>query len=250
MEAVMTSRAPFSIAVAAFVTPVLVMMSSPTLDGQEGQGARGKAVLLRPADAKEQAPATFRANFDTSAGSFVVEVQREWAPNGADRFYTLVKQGYFDGNRFYRVISGGFMAMAQFGINGDPAISKAWVGEYIPDDPVRAPRVSAEGNIITRAASAPSNVKGNLTFTSPGLNRRSIHVIIHLADNSTLDSSLVPFGRVVSGLDVVERLYSAYGDGAPTGKGPMLTPIYQQGNAYLEKEFPKLDYIKIATIVP
>lgn len=240
----MTFRTSLPTAVAAFVPLALVMVSGPTL---EGQGARGKAALMNPAEAKEQAPATFKANFDTSAGSFVIEMHRDWAPNGADRFYNLVKRGYFDGNRFYRVTSG-FMAMAQFGINGDPEISKAWVGQYIPDDPTRAPRPAAEGTITARATAGQSNTKGFVTFTSPGLNRRSIHVVIHLSDNSTLDSSLVPFGQVVSGLDVVEKLYSGYGETAPTGKGPMLTPIYAQGNAYLEKEFPRLDYIKTATI--
>ena len=225
MEAVMTFRASLLTAVAAFGTLALVMVSASTL---EGQGARGKAALMNPAEAKEQAPATFKVNFDTSAGSFVVEVHHDWAPNGADRFYNLVKRGYYDGNRFYRVISG-FMAMAQFGINGDPEIAKAWTGHNIPDDPPRTLGANTEA-LNPRGSSAQSNKKGYVAFSQPGTNRRSTQLIIHLADNSTLDSQVTPFGLVVSGIDVAEKLYSGYGESAPTGKGPTVTPIYAQGN--------------------
>ena len=211
--------------VTAFVALVLAIVSGPTLEGQE---ARGKAALLNPAELKEQAPATFKANFDTSAGAFVVEVHRDWAPIGADRFYNLVKRGFYDGNRFFRVTD----ITATFGINGDPEIAQIWAGAKIPDDPTRK----------------QSNRKGFVAFLHA--NQRKTQTFINLVDNTILDSQVTPFGQVVSGMNVVEKLYRGYGEAAPTGKGPKMTPMFSEGNAYLEREFPKLDHIKMATIVP
>jgi peptidyl-prolyl cis-trans isomerase A (cyclophilin A) len=220
----MTSRASLLTTVAAFVTLALVIVCGSTLEGQE---ARGKvALLIDLATLKEQAPATFKANFDTTKGSFVVEVHRDWAPIGADRFYSLVRRGYYDENRFFRVTD----LLVQWGINGDPEIAKHWIGAKIPDDPPRK----------------QSNKKGTIAFLQA--NQRRTQVLVNLVDNTSLDSQISPIGQVVSGMDVLGKLYPV--EMAPTGKGPMLTPMFQKGNAYLEKEFPMLDYIKIARLVP
>jgi peptidyl-prolyl cis-trans isomerase A (cyclophilin A) len=192
------------------------------------QGAR--ASLKNPAALNETAPATFKVKFDTSAGPFVVQVNRDWAPHGADRFYNLVKNGFYDDARFFRVISG---FMVQFGISGDPAISAVWRGARIPPDPVKQ-----------------SNKRGYITYAmgaSP--DTRTTQVFINFADNGSLDKmGFAPFGQVVSGMDVVDKIYSDYGEGAPRGRGPDQGRIQMEGNAYLTKEFAKLDYIKTATI--
>ncbi len=190
----------------------------------------GKAALKNPAALTETAPATYKVRFDTTAGPFLVEVQRAWAPHGADRFYNLVKNGFYDDARFFRVISG---FMVQFGIHGDPAVSAVWQGARLPRDPVKQ-----------------SNKRGYITYAmgaSP--DTRTTQVFINFADNSNLDSmGFAPFGRVVSGMDVVDKIYSDYGEGAPRGRGPSQGRIQMEGNAYLAKEFPKLDSIKKATI--
>jgi peptidyl-prolyl cis-trans isomerase A (cyclophilin A) len=189
-----------------------------------------KADLKKPATLNETAPATYKVNFDTSAGSFVVEVNREWAPHGADRFYNLVKHGFYDGARFFRVISG---FMVQFGISGDPALSSVWRSAQIPPDRVRQ-----------------QNRRGYITFAMAGSpDTRTTQVFINFGDNTNLDSQgFAPFGRVVSGMNIVDKLHAGYGEGAPSGRGPNQGRIQAEGNAYLEKDFPKLDYIKKATI--
>jgi peptidyl-prolyl cis-trans isomerase A (cyclophilin A) len=196
--------------------------------------AQGRGDFKNPASLTEQAPPTFKAKFETSAGDFVIEVHRDWAPKGADRFYNLVKSGYFTDVRFFRVISG---FMAQFGLNGDPAVNRAWQGQNLTDDPPKE-----------------SNRKGTITYANAGPNTRSTQFFINLVDNSrSLDApqmAFTPFGRVVSGMDAVEKIYSGYGEGAPRGSGPDQGKVRNEGNAYLTKEFPKLDYIKKATIVP
>ena len=187
--------------------------------------------LANPAALNAQAPAVYKAKFDTSKGTFVVEVHRDWAPNGADRFYNLVQNGFYDNARFFRVISG---FMVQFGINGDPKISAVWRGANIKDDPVKE-----------------SNQRGTITFATAGPDTRTTQTFINFADNRGLDrQGFSPFGRVVSGMNVVDALYSGYGEGAPQGEGPAQGRIQTQGNAYLIRNFPKLDYIKKATIVP
>ncbi len=196
--------------------------------GRERRGdATAQAASLTRNDA---APATFRARFETSAGDFVVEVHRDWAPNGADRFYSLVKSGYYDGARFFRVLSG---FMAQFGIHRDPKVSAVWRERRIPDDPVRQ-----------------SNTRGMVSFATAGPNTRTTQAFINYRDNGMLDGQgFAPFGRVVEGMEVVDRLYAGYGEGAPQGRGPDQGRIQAEGNAYLEREFPKLDYVKRATVV-
>ena len=221
----MTFRASLLTTVAVFFTLALAIVSGPTLDGQE---ARGKAALLNPEQLKEQAPATFKANFDTSMGSFVVEVHRDWAPLGADRFYNLVKRGFYDGNRFFYVTD----RVAMFGLSGEPEIAKAWIYAKIPNDKTRV----------------QSNTKGRVALTQA--NGRATQTFIHLQDNVSMDSQVTPFGVVLSGLNVVEKLYAGYGETFPTGKAPTMSHIVQGGNAYLEKQYPRMDYIKTATIVP
>jgi peptidyl-prolyl cis-trans isomerase A (cyclophilin A) len=207
----------------AMLSAALVMgvLATPVF----GQGGN----LGNPATLKEQAPATFKAQFDTSKGLVVIEVRREWAPNGADRFYNLVNNGFFDDGRFFRVISG---FMVQFGINGDPKISAQWRSATIPDDPVKQ-----------------SNKRGFITFATSGPNSRTSQVFINFADNAGLDrQGFSPFGQVATGMDIVDALYSGYGEGAPQGRGPGQGRIQAEGNAYLTKDFPNLDYVKKATI--
>ena len=238
MEAVMMFRASLLTAVAASVTLALVMASGPTLEGQE---ARGRAALMNPAELNEEAPATFNVNFDTSAGLFVVEVHRDWAPIGVDRFYNLVKRGFYDGTRFFRVLPG---YIAQFGISGDPVLHDVWRVAYIPDD-------SFTG-LAVRDPNKQSNEQGYIAFVQvAGRSRRTTQLYINLVDNPGLDKQdAAPFGRVVSGMGVVEKLYSGYGEGAPHGNGPDQNRFYAEGNAYLSEEFPQLDYVKMATLVP
>ena len=176
------------------------------------------------------APETFKAKFETSKGNFVVEVRREWAPKGADRFHELVTQGYYDGVRFFRIISG---FMAQFGIHGDPKTAAAWRDKRIQDDPVKQ-----------------SNKRGYLTYAMAGPNTRTTQLFINFGDNSVLDGQgFSPFGRVVQGMEVVDDLHSGYGEGAPRGRGPDQGRLQRDGNSYLEKDFPKLDYVVRATVV-
>jgi peptidyl-prolyl cis-trans isomerase A (cyclophilin A) len=187
--------------------------------------------LDNPAALKEQAPAVYRVDFDTSKGPFVVEVHRDWAPIGADRFYNLVKSGFYDNTRFFRVIEG---FMVQFGVNGDPKVASAWKAARLKDDPVKV-----------------SNKRTFITFATAGQNTRTTQVFISYGDNSNLDGQgFAPFGQVVSGMKVVDSLYSGYGEGAPGGRGPDQSKVQAEGNAYLTSAFPNLDYIKKATIAP
>jgi peptidyl-prolyl cis-trans isomerase A (cyclophilin A) len=185
--------------------------------------------LSNPAALKEQAPPVYRVDFDTSKGPFVIEVHRDWAPNGADRFYNLVKNGFYDNDRFFRVVTG---FMVQFGINGDPKLSSVWREARIKDDAVKQ-----------------SNGRGYITFATAGPDTRTTQVFINFADNSALDrQGFAPFGKVVSGMNVVDALYADYGEGAPRGRGPSQDRIQREGNAYLTAEFANMDYIKKATI--
>jgi len=182
-----------------------------------------------PAVLNEQAPAAYKVKFDTSKGPFVVEVTRAWAPKGADRFYNLVKSGFYDNVRFFRVISG---FMVQFGINGDPGVMARWRTAQIGDDPV-----------------TQSNKRGTVTFAMAGPNTRTSQVFINFADNANLDGmGFSPFGRIVSGMNVVDALNAEHGEGAPRGRGPDQSRLQSEGNTYLMKDFPRMDYVKKATI--
>lgn len=179
--------------------------------------------LANPASLREQAPASYKAKFDTSKGAFVVEVNRSWAPNGADRFYNLVKNGFYDNVRFFRLVSG---FVVQFGINGDPRIQANWREAKINDDPVRQ-----------------KNAPGTMTFATAGPNSRTTQIFINLGDNSSLDSrGFAPFGRIVSGMNIVTALNGEYDERPQQGR------IQMEGNAYLTKEFPRMDFVKKATI--
>jgi peptidyl-prolyl cis-trans isomerase A (cyclophilin A) len=182
-----------------------------------------KAKLKNPAALKDVAPAEYRAAFDTSAGPFVVLVHRAWAPKGADRFYNLVKYGFFDNARFFRVLPN---FMVQFGINGDPTIQAPWRNANLQDDPV-----------------TQSNKRGMITFATAGPNTRTTQVFINFKDNAGLDrQGFAPFGEVVSGMEAVDKINAQYKE------MPDQNLIQRQGNAYLTKSFPRLDYVKKATI--
>jgi len=184
-----------------------------------------------PAKLTEKAPETFKAQFDTTKGKFTIEVTRSLSPNGADRFYNLVRSGYFKDIAFFRVIPG---FMCQFGIHGDPNVSAKWRAAAIPDDPVKG-----------------SNTRGTITFATAGPNTRTTQLFINFADNSNLDGmGFSPFGKVTEGMDVVDKINGEYGEGAPRGRGPDQGRVQGEGNTYLKKDFPNLDYIKSATIVP
>jgi peptidyl-prolyl cis-trans isomerase A (cyclophilin A) len=213
------------------VLATILVLSLAVSHLEAGEGAK-EPPLLQPKSPlmTKTAPATFKVKFATSQGDFVVESQREWAPLGVDRFYNLVKNGYYDGVCFFRVISG---FMAQFGIHGDPKVSAAWRQERIQDDPVKQ-----------------SNKRGYISYAMAGPNTRTTQLFINFADNSKLDQlGFAPIGRVVEGMDVVDRLYAGYGEGAPQGKGPNQGRLQTEGNAYLSKDFPQLDCIKKAAII-
>jgi cyclophilin family peptidyl-prolyl cis-trans isomerase len=189
------------------------------------------AILL--ALAALQAPPVFRVQLDTSKGAIVIEVHRDWAPHGADRFFELVTSGYYDDTRFFRVVAGRW---AQFGINGDPQTSTAWRSKTIPDDPPRQ-----------------SNVRGTVAFAFAVPNGRTTQVYIALSDlSATQDAQgFAPFGRVVEGLDVVDRLNAEYGENSGSGiRAGRQGPLFDGGNAYIDREFPRLDRIIRARVVP
>jgi peptidyl-prolyl cis-trans isomerase A (cyclophilin A) len=211
---------------------VALALAAPVAAFAQGGVDLSKAKLKNPASFTEKAPETYKAKFETSKGSFVIQVRRAWAPLGADRFYNLVKGGFFDDCRFFRVLQSPEPFMAQVGINGNPAIQAAWRDARIQDDPVKQ-----------------SNKRGFVTFATGGPNTRTTQFFINYKDNAFLDKSgFSPIGEVTSGMDNVDKLYSGYGEGAPSGRGPVQGKIQAEGNAYLNKDFPKLDYIKKATI--
>ena len=198
--------------------------------GAKEETSVGNPALTDPGLAKKTAPDVFKAKFETTKGDFVIEVHREWAPNGADRFYNLVDIVYYDKCMFFRAIDG---FLVQWGINGDPDVNDAWRPATISDDPV-----------------VKGNKKGFVTFAKQNRpNTRTTQLFINFVDNSNLDSmGFASFGEVVEGKDVVNSLYTGYGEGAPRGRGPDQGRVQSEGNAYLDAEFPKLDYIKTATI--
>ena len=208
--------------------PVLFLLASAVVAlagcGGKSSGSASEA-LKHPEQLTAKAPATFDAKFTTTKGDFVVTVDRAWAPHGADRFYNLVRNGFFDDVEFFRVVPP---FVAQFGISGDPAVAAAWQTADIPDDPV-----------------VEHNTRGTVTFATAGPNTRTTQVFINLGDNSSLDAQgFAPIGKVTSGLKVVDSLYSGYGDAPTSHQGE----IASDGNGYLDKAYPKLDEIKTATI--
>lgn len=227
MKVLTTIRSALVIAICATWLP-----AAPAV-AQEGGPAAAAAdpALLDPSLATATAPETYKVTMETTAGAFTIEVHRDWAPRGADRFYNLVKIGYYNDVAFYRVISG---FMAQAGMNGNPAVTAVWANARIPPDPVKQ-----------------SNTKGRVTFAMGGSpDTRTSQFFINFGNNSYLDTSgFAPFGEVVEGFDTVKDLYSGYGEGEPNGKGPSQAKLFRGGNAYLKGAFPKLDYILDATIL-
>jgi len=185
--------------------------------------------LLHPAELKARAPETYEVTFETTRGNFVIQVTRAWAPIGADRFYNLVKHGFFNGDPFFRVMPG---FVVQFGLTGHPEVNRAWQNANLPDDPVKE-----------------HNLPGYITFAKTAMpNSRSTQLFINLGDNSdasrnNLDAQgFAPFGKVISGMDVVQNIYSGYGQQPDQGS------ISSKGSEYFLRQFPKLDLIKTATI--
>jgi peptidyl-prolyl cis-trans isomerase A (cyclophilin A) len=191
-----------------------------------GAAAAAPPQLLHPASLHAKAPATYRVSFATTRGTFVVTVHRAWSPLGADRFYNLVHARFFDGVTFFRVVEN---FVVQFGISGDPKVAAAWQQAAIKDDPVKV-----------------SNTPGTITFATAGPDTRTTQVFLNLGSNASLDGQgFSPFGRVTSGMSVVNRLYGGYGE-QPTGDQQQITT---QGDAYLRKQYPKLDHIRTARIL-
>ena len=189
-----------------------------------------QAALLDPELVTDQAPDDFQVAFETTRGEFVVDVDRQWAPHGADRLFNLVRIGYYDDVAFFRVIDN---FMAQFGIHDDPEVNDTWRRAEIPDDEV-----------------ARSNERGTLTFATRGPDTRTTQLFVNLNDNPDLDDQgFSPVGEVAEGMDVVDSLYSGYGEGAPQGDGPSQQRIQQEGNDYLRDEFEDLDWVESASIV-
>ena len=208
--------------------PLLMLLATAACTTQQSGALRDPQ---SPA-MNQTAPASYKVLFSTSKGDFTVEVTRDWAPKGADRFYNLVKNGFYDDVRFFRVIRSPRRFMAQFGISGDPNLSAKWEKANIEDDPVKE-----------------HNTRGMMSFATAGPNTRTTQLFINYDDNSRLDPlGFSPFGRVTAGMEVVDQLYAVYGDGPPQG-GPDQDRMQKEGNAYLNKEFPKLDYVKTARIL-
>jgi peptidyl-prolyl cis-trans isomerase A (cyclophilin A) len=205
--------------------------AAPASSGAAAEAPHHDPAQVDPSLATAKAPDVYRAAFTTTRGIFVVEVHRDWAPNGADRFYNLVKLGFFDDTRFFRVIEG---FMVQFGISGDPRIAAKWRTADIKDDPV-----------------VKSNKRGMVTFAQTSQpDSRSTQIFINFADNGQLDASrFAPFGEVVQGMSVVDSLYHGYGEGRPNGAGPDQSRVQESGNQYLDPEFPLLDHIVSARIL-
>ena len=188
---------------------------------------------LRSPDAVKLAapsPDSFVVHFETTRGAFDMKVHRDWAPLGAARMYYLASSGFYDSTRFFRVLEG---FMVQFGVNGDPEVTKVWKDRKITDDP----------------GTTHANVRGTVSFANEGPNSRNTQVFINFKDNTPIArDGFVPIGEITTGMSVVDSLYNRYGEGPPGGIGPSQVRIVKQGNAYLQKEFPNLDFVKTARI--
>ncbi|HEV8411261.1 MAG TPA: peptidylprolyl isomerase [Gemmatimonadaceae bacterium] len=206
--------------------------AAPAPEAPEAVPSPPTPAILHPDAAKLAAagPDSFTVHVVTSRGKFDMKIHRDWAPKGSDRLYYLVSNYYFDGIRFFRVLNG---FMAQFGVSGDPAVSKVWRDLNISDDPVKQ-----------------SNTRGRITFAMGGPNTRTTQMFINYGNNSQLDATgFPPVGEVTNGMSVVDSLYNQYGEGAEMGgRGPSQGRTGAEGNAYLNKEFPKLDYIVTARV--
>lgn len=216
--------------VLASAGPLVAQTATKKAPGTAKRPAAARPSLLKPASLKAQAPAIYKAKFTTTKGDFVIEVTRAWAPLGADRFYNLVKNGFYTDAAFFRVLPG---FVAQVGIPARPDVARVWSAAHIADDPV-----------------TQSNLRGYVTFATSGPNSRTTQIFINYGDNTGLDTrGFAPFGRVIEGMEVLEQLYSGYGEGPPNGNGPDQGRLTNEGKAYLDKNFSQLDTIKSAIIV-
>jgi homoserine O-acetyltransferase len=213
---------------------MLLLLSPLVICGQQRPQTADPSLLLKP-DAPEmnrRAPNRFHVIFETTRGVIRLEIHRDWAPLGVDRFYNLVRAGYYDESRFFRVIKGRWV---QFGVNGDPKISSTWRTRTIPDDPRRQ-----------------SNVRGTIAYAFAVPNGRTTQVFINLQDNSPTHDvePFAPFGRVVEGMEVADALYAEYGESSGSGiRAGKQGPLFEEGNAYLKRNFPLLDSIVRASVV-
>jgi peptidyl-prolyl cis-trans isomerase A (cyclophilin A) len=227
-----SARTPATAASSAPVAPVTAAVPPTPAPAPTPSGPLASTLhpdLLDPTKASQKAPDVFKAKFTTTKGEFVVEVHRDWSPNGADRFYNLVKLGFYDDTRFFRAVP---KFMVQFGISGDPAVSRKWQTATIQDD-------------SPAATSKQSNKRSYVTFAKTGApNSRTSQIFLNTVDNPNLDGmGFTPFGQVTKGMEVVDSLYTGYGDGMNQGA------IQSQGNAFLDAQYPKLDGVKHAEIV-
>lgn len=198
---------------------------APSASASASASAPVNPALLKPELAKQKAPAKFKVKFTTTKGDFVVEVTRAWAPIGADRLYNLVKLGFYEDVAFFRVVPD---FVVQFGIHGNPDVARAWRAANIEDDP----------------KSKQSNTKGTLTYAKGGPNSRTTQLFVNYKDNPRLDGmGFPPFGKVVQGMEVIEGINKEYGE------QPQQPTLQEEGNAYLQRDFPRLDYIKSAALL-
>ena len=220
------SRAPFYLPLLLFLLPI----SGCGGGAPEEEAGPPPNPLLQPRSFQETAPESYQVRLTTSKGNVLLGVTRDWAPLAADRFYNLVKAGYYDGMTFHRVLPG---FVAEFGIHGDPWVNAAWRQALLADEPVRE-----------------SNTRGRVTFSKNTPNSRTVQVFISLKDNLSLDDQgFSPFGEVLEGMEVVEALYSDYGDGPPRGEGVYQAMAIARGDEYLNEEFPLLDRIERAELI-
>ena len=217
-----------------FLLPTLIFVCFTGLisaEGDEEKKDKPHEGLKKPSKAKERAPDVFDVKFETTRGDVVVRIHREWAPLGADRLFNLVEIGFFKDTALFRVVDG---FVVQFGIHADPEISEKWSKATIDDDPVVG----------------KSNTRGRISFATGGPRTRTTQLFVNLGDNKRLDAmGFTPLGEVIKGMKHVDAFYKDYGDGPPYGKGPDQGTISVDGNEYLKKEFPKLDYMRRAKVV-
>jgi peptidyl-prolyl cis-trans isomerase A (cyclophilin A) len=223
------ASAPATRTTTSATTPATGAGTASAVDSVQDPGDEIPPALLNPNGATEQAPDEYVVKLETTKGDIVIDVHRDWAPKGADRFYNLVKIGFFNDVAVFRVIDG---FMAQTGLSGHPRVNAAWRMARIEDDPPKE-----------------HNTRGMVTFATSGPNSRTTQFFINFGDNSRLDGmGFAPFGKVRD-MATVDALYDGYGEGAPSGRGPAQMRIQTEGNRYLRAEFPQLDYIRTATIV-
>lgn len=230
MKALLLLTLVSSVAFGQAPAPAKPAPKKPAAASSKKTAAKSPSRLLNPATLKARAPETFKTSFNTTKGDFVIEVHRDWSPLGADRFYNLVKNGFFTDVSFYRVLQG---SLVQFGAAPDPKVAAAWSTAPIQDDPVKQ-----------------TNTRGRVSFAMGGPNTRTTQLFINLKNNSPYDGmGFAPIGEVVEGIEVVDSFYAGYGDMAEQGgQGPSQQQVALEGKAYLDKNFPNLDRIVSATV--